>query len=356
MKAWRIARHGGLEALERRELPDPVPGPMQARVRVEVVGLNHLDLWVRKGVPGHKFPLPLIPGCDIAGSIESLGPIGPGAEAALANDGLRIGSPVIVNPGVSCGRCEACLGGFDPLCRHYGILGEHRDGGCADFAIVPIQNLIARPAALSAEAAAALPIPYLTAWTMLVRKARLQPGEVVLIQAGGSGVSVAAIQIAKMLGAVVITAVGSDEKIEKARKLGADHVLQYKKAPFREELKRILPGYGKKGCDVVIDHVGQDTFAESIKALGWGGRLVTCGATSGAEVGIDLKVLFFKNLSFLGSTMGSKADLISTVALAAQGKLKPVVDSVFGMGELPRAHERLESRQAFGKILLRQGG
>src|SRR4051812_36567496 len=170
MKAWQIAEHGGNEVLKRVDLPMPEPGPMEARVRVEAVGLNHLDIWARKGVPGHKFPLPLVPGSDVAGVIDNLGP---GAEKALAADGLKPGSAVVINPGLSCGRCEACFGGFDPLCRHYGILGETRDGGCADFVVVPIQNLIARPKEISAVEAASLPIPYLTAWTMLTRKADL---------------------------------------------------------------------------------------------------------------------------------------------------------------------------------------
>jgi NADPH:quinone reductase-like Zn-dependent oxidoreductase len=354
MQAWRIEQHGDLTALKRADLPAPTPGPMQALVRVEAVGLNHLDLWVRKGVPGHKFPLPLIPGCDIAGSIAALGP---GAEDALKLAGvggkpLAEGSPILVNPGVSCGRCEACLGGFDPLCRQYGILGETQDGGCADFITVPVANVIARPPLMSAIDAAALPIPYLTAWGMLFGKAKLKPGEICLIHAGGSGVSVAAIQMAKLVGATVITTVGSAEKAAKARSLGADHVILYKEKPFRDELRKILAPLGKKGCDVIVDHVGQDTFNESLKSLTWGGRLVTCGATSGADVSIDLKMVFFKNLSILGSTMGSKADLLRIVELIAQGKLKPVVDSTYPMSELPKAHERLESRAAFGKVVV----
>jgi NADPH:quinone reductase-like Zn-dependent oxidoreductase len=345
MQAWRISQHGGLESLKRETLEDPVAGPMQVLVRVEAVGLNHLDLWVRKGVPGHKFPLPLTPGCDVAGSIAAFGP---GAEQALQ---LKAGAPVLLNPGLSCGRCEACLGGFDPLCRQYGILGETCDGGCADLVVVPVANIIARPPGLSAVDAAALPIPYLTAWTMLFEKAALKPGEACLIHAGGSGVSVAAIQMAKMIGATVITTVGNADKAAKAKALGADHVILYKEKPFREELKSILAPLGKKGCEVIVDHVGQETFNDSLKALAWGGRLVTCGSTSGSDVTIDLKLVFFKNISIVGSTMGSKADLLKIVDLIAQRKLKPVVDSTFAMNDLPKAHARLESRQAFGKVV-----
>lgn len=347
MQAWRIAKHGGLEALRRESVKDPLPGPMQVLVRVDAVGLNHLDLWVRKGVPGHKFPLPLTPGCDIAGDIAAFGP---GAEQALS---LPVGAPVLLNPGLSCGRCEACLSGFDPLCRHYGILGETCDGGCADFIAIPVVNIIARPAGLSAVDAAALPIPYLTAWGMLFGKADLKPGETCLIHAGGSGVSVAAIQMAKMIGATVITTVGNADKAAKAKALGADHVILYKEKPFREELKSILAPLGKKGCEVIVDHVGADTFNESLKALAWGGRLVTCGATSGSDIAIDLKLVFFKNLSILGTTMGSKAHLLQIVELVAQHKLKPVVDSTFMMNELPKAQARLESRQAFGKVVVK---
>lgn len=347
MKAWQIKKHGGPEVLERVDLPTPSAGPMQTKVRVQAVGLNHLDIWTRKGVPGHQFPLPIVPGCDIAGTIAEFGP---GSAEALKNSGLAVGSEVILNPGISCGHCEQCLGGFDPLCREYGIPGETRDGGCADFIVVPIANLIPRPRSLTAAQAAALPIPFLTAWTMLVRKAQLRAGELVLIQAGGSGVSIAAIQIAKMLGADVITTVGSDDKAAKARMLGADHVINYKKEGFRDAVKKI----SRKGCDVVVDHVGTDTISESLKSLVWGGRLVTCGATSGSEWTVDLKTVFFKNLSILGSTMGSKADMIRVVDLVALGKLKPVIDSEFPMSDLPKAHARVESRAIFGKVVVTQ--
>jgi NADPH:quinone reductase-like Zn-dependent oxidoreductase len=349
MKAWRIEKHGGPEALKYMDVPTPKCGPMQARIRVEAVGLNHLDLWVQKGVPGHKFPLPLTPGCDIAGKIEELGP---GAAEALKTSGIILGSPVLVNPGISCGHCEMCLSGFDPLCKSYGILGEHQDGGCAESVVVPIANLILRPSELSAVEGASLAIPYITAWSMLTRKAGVRAGETVLIQAGGSGVSVAGIQIAKLLGATVITTVGSDDKIEKARKLGADYVIQYKKTPFRGEVKKILTSLGKSGCEVVVDHVGVDTFQESLKCLAWGGRFVTCGATSGSNVELDLKAVFFKNISILGSTMGSKADFIRILQLVATKKLHPIVDTVYPMSELPKAFERLENRNIFGKIVL----
>jgi NADPH:quinone reductase-like Zn-dependent oxidoreductase len=355
MKAWQIAQHGDLSALQWMDLPDPTPAPGQARVRIRAVGLNHLDLWVRKGVPGHRFPLPLIPGCDISGEIESFGPLSSEQEKVLKERGLEIGAPTLINPGISCGICEACLGGFDPLCRHYGILGETTNGGCAEFVTIPIANLIPRPKNLSASQAAAIQIPFLTAWTMIHRKARIQPGELVLIQAGGSGVSVAAIQICKLLGAQIITTVGSAEKAAKAKALGADHIINYKSENLREAVKKVSQDYGKKGCEVVIDHVGTDTLGESMRCLAWGGRLAICGATSGSDFRVDLKQIFFKNLSILGTTMGSKADLIRIVELIGQGKLKPVIDSEFPMSELPQAHARLESRAAFGKVIVSFG-
>lgn len=354
MKAWRIASHGGVEVLKREEVTTPEPAAMQARIRVEAVGLNHLDLWVRKGVPGHKFPLPITLGCDVTGVIEKLGP---GAEAA----GLPVGTPVIVNPGYSCGKCDKCQAGLDPLCKEYGIVGEHFDGGCSDFFCAPVQNLVARPAGLSASQAAALGVPFITAWSMIHEKARVAPGQAVLVHAGGSSVSIAAIQMAKRAGAKVFATVGSAEKSPPTLAIGADHVILYRDPPeeggarrdWRAECKPLLAALGKKGFDVVVDHVGADTWSESMKSLTWGGKIVTCGATTGSEVSIDLKAVFFKNLSILGSTMGSKALLPGIAELVARDELRAIIDWEFQMADLPKAHARLESRVAFGKIVVR---
>ena len=349
MKAWRIDTHGGNEVLKRIELETPKPGPGKIRVDVKAVGLNHLDLWVRKGVPGHRFPLPLIPGTDAVGVVSE---IGPGVD--LKSSGLAIGTRVIVSPGFSCGKCPACLAETDPLCASYGIRGESADGGCADSIVLPWEDAIPLPDSLSFIEAAAIGIPYLTAWSMLVRKARVHAGEFVLIQAGGSSVSVAATQLAKLFGATVITTVGDDSKIEKSKATGADYVINYRKNSFREELKKILKPIGKKGVDVAIDHVGQDTFLESMKSLATGGRLATCGATTGGEVLIDLKLLFFKNLSLLGTTMGARADLVRAVKLIGEGKVKPVVDRTLPMEKLGEALTLIEERKLFGKIVLTQ--
>jgi NADPH:quinone reductase-like Zn-dependent oxidoreductase len=350
MKAWCVEKHGGPEVLNFKEVSTPQPGPMQVRIRVEAFSLNHMDIWVRQGVPGHRFPLPLIPGCDVAGVIDQFGE---GAETVAHSIGFKIGSPVILNPGISCGMCPACLNGLDPLCPCYGLIGETQDGGSAEFIVVPLENVVMRPEGLSAADAACLPITFVTAWTMLTRKAHLQAGETVLIQAGGSGVSVAAIQMAKLLGAQVWTTVGDAEKAEKASALGADKVIQYKKTPFRAEVKRLLALSGKKGVDVALDHVGGETLQETLKCLAWGGRLVTCGSTSGSKVEIDLRHLFFKNISLLGSTLGSKSELHRMVSLVNQGKLKTVVDSFFSFDRYPEAVARLESRLFFGKIVVK---
>jgi len=224
MRAWRVESHGGREALKQVEIPQPEPRAGEVRVRVAATGLNHLDLWVRKGVPGHKFPLPLTLGTDSAGTVESFGP----GDTEPLVPGLKIGSRVLVSPGISCGRCEACLTGFDPLCPHYGILGETCDGGLAESVVVPYANLIPIPDSMSFEQAAALPIPFLTAWTMVFRKIQLKAGETILIHAGGSGVSAAAIQLAKMTGATVITTIGKRENEARVRALGADYVIFYR--------------------------------------------------------------------------------------------------------------------------------
>lgn len=350
MKAWRVHTHGGNEVLKWEEIPTPTPGPMQVLVKVEAVGLNHLDLWVRKGVQGHQFPLPLTLGTDSSGTIAEFGP---GAEKALKR--LKIGSRVIVQPGLSCGKCEACLGGFDPLCPEFGILGETTDGGCAEFICVPVANILPIPDEMSFEEAAAIGIPFLTAWTMLFRKTMLKPGETILIHAAGSAVSIAAIQMAKMIGATVITTAGSEEKEMRAIAMGADHVIPYKIRPFREDLKKILKDIGKRGCEVVIDHVGSDTFSDSIKSLAWGGRLACCGATSGSDVKLDLKILFFKNLAVHGATMGSKADLIRIVDLIRSRKMRTVVHQILPMSDLPKALDLIEKRKVFGKLILKAG-
>jgi len=303
------------------------------------VGLNHLDLWVRNGVPGHEFPLPIVPGCDVAGVVDALGP-------GVA--GVTVGDEVVVAPGVSCGRCPACRSGQDPLCRSYGILGESQDGGCQELLVVPDTGVFPKPQGLDWTQAAAVPLAFLTAWHMLMARARVQPGERVLVHAAGSGVSSAAIQIAALLGARVITTAGTDEKCARGLALGAEEAINYRASDFAREVRRWSGG----GVDVVVDHVGADTFERSLRCLVKGGRYVTCGATSGFELKTDFRLVFFKSLSILGSTMGGGHELATVLALVGSGRLRPIVDGIYPLGQIAEAHRHLADREAFGKVVL----
>lgn len=340
MRAVVIREHGGPDVLTFEDRPVPEPGAGQIRIRVRAIGLNHLDLWVRNGVPGHTFPLPIVPGCDAAGVVDALGP---GAS------GVAVGDEVVLAPGVSCGRCPACRAGEDALCRTFGILGESRDGGCQEYVVVGDDGCFPKPQGLDWAQAAAVPLTFLTAWHMLKARARVQPGERVVVHAAGSGVSVAAIQIAAFLGARVFTTAGSDEKCAKGRALGAEEAVNYRTKDFAAEVKRWTGG---RGVDVVVDHIGADTFERSMRCLARGGRYVTCGATSGYELKTDFRPVFFKSLSILGSTMGGSHELATVLSLVAAGRLRPVVDRVFPFEQIASAHRYLESREAFGKVVL----
>jgi NADPH:quinone reductase-like Zn-dependent oxidoreductase len=339
MKAIVVREHGGVERLEKSEVPDPVPQPGEAVVSVRAVALNHLDLWVRRGVPGHTFHLPIIAGAEVAGVIDRV-PVG---------FGWKQGDEVIVAPGYSCGVCVACLSGNDPLCGQAGIFGESRNGGCAEKIAVPIRNLVRKPAKLSFPEAAAIPLDMMTAWHMLIARAQLRAGESVLVQAGGSGVGSAAIQIAKLWQATVYTTVGSAEKARRAKELGADETILYRETDFVAAVRALT---GKRGVDIVFEHIGGEIFERSLKALARGGRLVTCGATSGGEAMVNIRLIFFKLLSILGSTMGSLAELHEIMKHVEAGRLRPVVDRVLPLDQIAEAHRVLENREAFGKIVL----
>jgi NADPH:quinone reductase-like Zn-dependent oxidoreductase len=331
---------GGPEVLERRTIELPDPGPREVRLRVRAVALNHIDVWARRGLPHFKYEFPHRLGADIAGEVEALGPGATGAE---------VGDRVLVNPGVSCGACERCLSGEDVLCRRYKILGENTQGGYARHVVVPDANLLPMPARLSFEEAAAVPLCFLTAWQMVVTKGKVRAGQTVLVQAAGSGVSSAAIQIAKMHGARVIATTGTEEKAKRARELGADEVIVYTTQDFVAECKRLT---GKRGVELVIEHVGGEVLAKSILTATWGGRIVTCGATTGFTPEIDLRHVFFRQIELLGSTMGSKGSLFEILRHVQEGRLHPVVDRVLPLWSAVEAHRLLEDRKVFGKLVL----
>ena len=340
MKATIFKQHGGPEVLEYTDVPEPLIRANEVLVEVRACALNHLDIFVRKGMPGIEIPLPHILGNDIAGVVKEVGELVSWAKP---------GDEVMVQPGVSCGHCAACLSGQDNLCREYDMLGYRRNGGYAELVAVPGANLIPKPAALSWAEAAALPLVTVTAWHMLVTRANLQPGEDVLVHAAGSGVGSIAIQIAKLRGARVITTASTDDKLAKARELGADDTINYSRDDWPKEVKRLTE---RRGVDVVVEHTGAATWPGSIAALKNNGRLVTCGATSGFDARTDLRQVFYRHLTLLGSFMGSKAELLEAMKFVAQGKIRAVVDRVLPLTEARQAHELMENRGQFGKIVL----
>ena len=341
MKAIIFEKHGGPEVLKYMDVPEPQLGARHVLVRVRACALNHLDLWVRGGLPGVPIPLPHIPGSDVSGEVAKVG-----SEVKRVSAGQK----VLLAPGVSCGRCAACLAGQDNECPEFSNLGYIHDGGCAEFVRCPEVNCFPYPESLSFEEAAAVPLVFQTAWHMLMARAELQPGEEVLVLGAGSGVGSAAIQIAKFFGCRVIATAGSDEKLAKAKELGADETIHHHKGKIREAVRKLT---GKRGVDVVLEHVGTATWDDSVASLARGGRLVTCGATTGYDAKIDLRFLFSRQLSILGSYMGTKDEFATVLKLVATGKLKPVVDRVFPLQECRLAHEYLESGAQFGKVVLK---
>jgi NADPH:quinone reductase-like Zn-dependent oxidoreductase len=339
LKAIVFHQHGAPDVLQYTDAPNPTIRPNEVLVRVKACSLNHLDLWVRQGLPNVPIPLPHIPGSDVSGEIAQIG-----AEVTT----VRVGQKVVLIPGVTCGKCAACLSGQDNRCRQFTNLGYMIDGGCAEFVRAPEVNCLPYPENLSFEEAASIPLVFQTAWHMLVGRAELQPGEDVLILGAGSGVGSAAIQIAKFFGARVITTAGTGEKLQKAKELGADHFINHKTQKIRDEVRRIT---NKRGVDVVFEHVGTATWEDSLASLAAGGRLVTCGATTGYDARIDLRFLFSRQLSLLGSYMGTKSELHTVMKLVASGRFKPVVDRVFPLAEAAAAHTYLESSSQFGKVV-----
>jgi NADPH:quinone reductase-like Zn-dependent oxidoreductase len=342
MRAAIIRSQGGPEVIELTEIPNPAARPGEAIVRVRACALNHLDLWTRSGRAGYTPPLPHILGNDIAGVVESL-------PEGVDTTGLSAGQRVMLQPGTSCGRCAACLSGEDMACRRYSILGHGRAGGYAELVAVPLANLIPIPDSISFENAAAFPLVFLTAWRMLVVRAQIRMGDDVLVWAAGSGVGMAAIQIAKLFGARVIATAGGERKLELAKSLGADAVVDHYTQDVVAEVKKFT---SKKGVEIVIEHTGAKTWERSIQSMAHRGRLVTCGATSGPSGATDLRFVFSKHLNLMGSYMGSRADLLAATPHFVGGKLRTVVHAAMPLERAVEAHRMLEASEHFGKIVL----
>src|SRR6266478_2912106 len=338
MKAVRIHEFGGPEVLRYEDVPDPKPRNDQVLVRVRACALNHLDIWVRKGLPGVSLPHTL--GSDIAGEI---------VEAGEYVSGFKPGQRVLLAPMVFCHHCAKCGAGLQNQCSEFSVLGNRVDGGYCELMAVPEINVIPIPDSLDFNQAASVPLVFLTAWHMLVGRAGIRPGQTVLVLGASSGVGIAAIQIAKLFHARVITTAGEEKKLEKARALGADHGINHYKQKISEEVRKIT---NKEGVDIVIEHVGAATWEESVKSLKSSGTLVTCGATTGPTVGIDLRHLFARQLRLLGSYMGTMGELHEVLSHVFAGRLKPVLDRVFPLSEIRAAHEYLEQSQMFGKIVV----
>lgn len=340
MQAVTFDRCGGPDVLTFGERPTPVAGPGEVLVRVRACGVNHLDLWVRGGLPGLELELPHILGNDVVGEVVVV-------AAGVTN--VTVGQRTLVNPTLSCGTCPACAKGDDHLCRSYDVIGRKRDGGYAEYVAVPAANCLPYPENLSWEQAAAVPLVFLTAWHMLVTRARVRPAEDVLVIGAGSGVGSAAVQIARLHGARVIATAGSAAKLTKAMELGAHEGIDHSHEDIAQRVRALT---GKKGVEVVVEHVGGRVFEAGVASLARDGRLVTCGATTGGKVTLDVNLLFGRHLSLFGSWMGRRSDLNDALQHVASGALKPVVDSVLPLAEARRAHERIESRAQFGKVVL----
>jgi NADPH:quinone reductase-like Zn-dependent oxidoreductase len=340
MRAVRFHEHGGIDVLKYEDAPEPKIQAHEVLIRVKACALNHLDLWLRMGVRDWKLQLPHIVGSDISGEVAQVG--------ALVTR-VKAGDRVLLCPGISCGQCEACFKGLDSACRHYTLFGVFVDGGYAEYIKSPEMNVIPIPGDLSFDEAAAVPLVFITAWHMLFTRAGLKPGEVVLVVGAGSGVGSAAMQIAKLVGARVIATAGTDAKLEKARGLGADEVINHTKQSIAEEVKRLT---NKRGVDVIVEHVGAAVWEACFDSLATYGRLVTCGVTSGGEVKLNVQALYGRQRSILGSFMGGKAELTDALKFIAQRKLKAVIDSTFPLKEAAAAQKKMESREFFGKILL----
>ena len=340
MKAAVLHEHGGADKFSYEDHPDPSISDGEVLIKVKACSLNHVDIWMREGTGAYPVKLPRVIGVDGAGIVKE---IGRGVSK------VKTGDRVCTSVPVTCGVCRACLSGNDNLCTDVHMLGVQRDGTYAQYLGIPQRCVHSIPDELSFTDAAAIPTVFVTSWHMLVTRAHLQPGETVLIQAAGSGIGTAAVQIAKFLNARIIVTAGTDEKVQKALELGADEGINYKKKDFLEEVHKLTGG---EGVDVVYEHVGPAVWDKSVQALKKGGRLVTCGATTGPEVTLALRLLFARQLTLLGSFAGTKSELESMLPLFGDGRLKAVIDRVMSLSEVVKAHELMDNRNLFGKIVL----
>ena len=344
MKAVFFREHGGTHKLSYEDFPTPTIGPKEVLVRVKACALNHLDIWIREGNPAYPMPLPHILGSDVAGIVE---------QAGSHTEGVTVGQRVFISPGISCWHCDACLAGRDNFCRSYGILGALAHGGYAEYVKVPFRNVLPIPGDLSFEQAAAFPLVSVTASHMLFALAGLQHGETVLIMGAGSGVGMMAVQMAKLAGARVITTVGSEDKIPKAVALGADAVINHAKETVAERVRQLTE---RRGVDVVIEHIGPEVWDTCMESLAKGGRLITCGATTGGDVTLNLRAVFSRQLTIKGSYMGTRAELVKAAELVGRGRLTPMIDRAFPLQEARAAQDLMLGRQFFGKIVLTMAG
>lgn len=343
MKAIVYERHGGPDVLSRVDLPEPQPAAGEALIEVRATALNYVDLWAREGLPGMRFALPHLPGSDAAGIVRA---VGPGVTS------VHPGDEVVVHPGLSCRECEACTSGQEMLCRHFAIWGFQTGplrGGYAEYAVLPAVNLVPKPANLDWPEAASVPLCLMTAWHMLAGRARVQPGDTVLVWGATSGVGVMAVQIAKLHGARVLAVAGSQAKLEAALALGADAGIDHRTQDVVAEVRRLT---AKRGVDVVVEHTGQLTWERSIASMAPGARLVTCGNTTGFDARTDLRFVFNKQLSLLGSHEGTKAELLQALRFVADGRIRPVVGATFPLSEAAQAQRLVAAGDKIGKLVL----
>lgn len=341
MQAIVLESHGGIDLLRFRTMAKPLLKGSDVRIKILACGCNHLDVWVRRGVPGHRFPLPLIPGSDVVGVVEAVG--------EDVSD-LTVGEHLWVAPALACGRCTACALGRDHHCRSYAILGEHRDGGYASHITVPRYACLPMPKGWSTEEVAGLGVSGLTAWNMVHRRARVKPDEVVLVQGASGGVGAMAIQLVQQLGGRAIAVVSSPAKADFVAQFSPAHIIDTSRDDMLAAVKAYTQG---AGAAVVLDSCGEASWESSLNALAWRGRLVVCGATAGHKVALDLRRLFFKEQSLLGATMGSRGDLFALAEHIQQKKLQPIVGQVLPFSETGKAHTLIENREVIGKIILR---